>query len=67
MAINVRLTDEADRVLTTLAEQQGISKNDAVNRAIIEQGARSAQREDVRRLAQKAVRNYGPLLDRLAQ
>jgi uncharacterized protein (DUF1778 family) len=67
MAMTLRLTDEQDRVLTELAAAEGISKQDAVVRAISERASRLAKDTDVRRLARDAIRDYGPLLDRLAQ
>jgi hypothetical protein len=67
MAMNVRLTDEAERVLAALAEQDGVSKNDEINRAILDRGARRSREKDVRTLARDAIKDYGPLLDRLAQ
>jgi len=67
MAMNVRLTEDAERVLSALAEQDGISKNAKINRAILDRGARRSREKDVRTLAREAVRDYGPLLDRLAQ
>lgn len=67
MAMNVRLTDEAERVLAALAEQDGVSKNDEINRAILDRGARRSREKDVRTLARDAIKEYGPLLHRLAQ
>jgi uncharacterized protein (DUF1778 family) len=67
MAMTLRLTDEQDRVLTELAAAEGISKQDAVVRAILERSSRLAKDSEVRRLAREAIRDYGPLLDRLAQ
>ena len=67
MAINVRLTEEAERVLAALAEDDGVSKNEEINRAILDRGARMSRQKDVRALAREAVKDYGPLLDRLAQ
>lgn len=67
MAMNVRLTEEAERVLAALAEEDGVSKNEAINRAILDRGARSSRQKDVRALARNAIKSYGPLLDRLAQ
>lgn len=65
--MTLRLTDEQDRVLTELAAAEGISKQDAVVRAILERSSRLAKDSEVRRLAREAIRDYGPLLDRLAQ
>ena len=67
MAMTLRLTDEQDRVLTELAAAEGISKQDAAVRAILERSSRLAKDAEVRRLAREAIRDYGPLLDRLAQ
>jgi hypothetical protein len=67
MEMNVRLTEEADRVLTALAEEDGVSKNEEINRAILDRGARLSRQKDVRVLAREAIKEYGPLLDRLAE
>ena len=67
MAMNVRLSDEAERVLTSLAETEGVSKNEEINRAILDRGARLSREKDVRSLAREAIKDYRPLLDRLAQ
>jgi len=67
MAMNVRLTEEAERVLAALAEQEGVSKNEEINRAILDRGARRSREKDVRALARDAITDYRPLLDRLAQ
>jgi hypothetical protein len=67
MAMNVRLTEEAERVLAALAEEDGVSKNEVINRAILDRGSRLSRVKEVRQLARGAIRQYGPLLDRLAQ
>ena len=65
--MTLRLTDEQDAALTALAKAQGISKNEAAVRAIVERASVDLRREHVRRLTDEAVEQYGPLLDRLAQ
>lgn len=65
--MTLRLNDEQDRLLSELAEAEGVSKQDAVVRAITERASRIAKDGEVRRLAREAIRDYGPLLDRLAQ
>ena len=65
--MTLRLTDEQDRVLTELAAAEGISKQDAVVRAILERSSRLVKDAEVRHLAREAIRDYGSLLDRLAQ
>lgn len=67
MAMNVRLTEEAERVLVALAQRDGVSKNEEINRAILDRGARLSREKEVRALARDAIKNYGPLLDRLAR
>jgi Fe2+ or Zn2+ uptake regulation protein len=67
MAMNVRLTKEAERVLAALAEEDGVSKNEEINRAILDRGSRLSRTKEVRVLARDAIKQYGPLLDRLAQ
>jgi hypothetical protein len=67
MAMNVRLTEEAEHVLAALAEEDGVSKNEEINRAILDRGARVSRQKAVRALAREAITSYGPLLDRLAQ
>lgn len=67
MALNVRLSTEAERALEALAAQEGVSKNEAINRAILDRAARHSQEAEVRLLARDVVRRYGPLLDRLAE
>ena len=65
--MTLRLTDEQDAALTALAKAQGISKNEAAVRAIVERASEDLRREKIRRLTDEAVDQYGPLLDRLAQ
>lgn len=67
MSMTLRLTDEADAALTRLAKAQGISKNEAAVRAILEREARDPRRERIERLTDEIVEQYGPLLDRLAE
>jgi uncharacterized protein (DUF1778 family) len=67
MAMTLRLTDEQDRLLTKLAEAEGVSKQDAVVRAITDRASRLSKDAEVRRLARQAIQDYEPLLDRLAQ
>lgn len=67
MAMNLRLTDEQDRALTALAEAEGVSKNEAAGRAIMERAARLMRERDVERFAFEGAEKYRSLLDRLAQ
>ena len=67
MAMNLRITEEQDRLLTELARSQGVSKNEAAVRAIEVSWARRRHETQVRDLTRAAIERYGPLLDRLAQ
>jgi hypothetical protein len=67
MAMNVRLTEQAERVLAALAEGNSVSKNEVVNRATLDRGARLSREKDVRTVARDAIENDGTLLERLAQ
>lgn len=65
--MTLRLTDEQDAALVILAKAQGVSKNEAAARAIVAQARADVRREEIREAARKAIDEYGPLLDRLAQ
>lgn len=67
MALNVRLSVDAERALEALAAEEQISKNEAINRAILDRAARRSQEVEVRRLARQAIHDFGPLLGRLAE
>lgn len=67
MAMNLRLTEDQDRALTTLAEAEGVSKQEAAVRAILDRAARIAREKEVRILARETIEEYRSLLDRLAQ
>ena len=66
MALNIRLTDEEETALTELAKADGVSKNDAVRRAILERHARVIRRGEVDDATKWAQQHYRSLLDRLA-
>ena len=67
MAMTLRLSEDQDRMLQALAEAEGVSKHEAALRAILERSARLTHNAEVRDAARKAIREYRPLLDRLAQ
>jgi len=67
MALNIRLTDAEEAALTELARTEGVSKNDAVRRAILDRHARVVRRSDVEDATAWARQHYRGLLDRLAQ
>ncbi|MFC9764801.1 CopG family transcriptional regulator [Rhodococcus jostii] len=67
MAMTLRLTEEQERALTLLADAQGVSKQEATVRAIVEAAARHTHDERVRVLSRRGRDRYAALLDRLAQ
>jgi predicted transcriptional regulator len=67
MSMTLRLTDEADAALTALAKAQGVSKNEAAVRAILDRARRDTRKEQIERATDDIVERYGPLLDRLAE
>ncbi|MGQ0467153.1 MAG: type II toxin-antitoxin system VapB family antitoxin [Sporichthyaceae bacterium] len=67
MAMTLRLTEEQEAALTALAEFDGVSKTEAVVRAIEERLARLSHQEDVLRYGREEAVHYADLLDRLGQ
>ncbi len=67
MAMTLRLNDDQERMLTALAEAQGVSKQEATVRAIAEAADRRGHTADVAALSRLGSERYAALLDRLAQ
>lgn len=67
MSMTLRLDDEHDAALTKIARAEGVSKNEAVARAIRASAERLDRSSEVRRIVRDVITEDGPLLDRLAQ
>lgn len=65
--MNLRLTDQQDAALTALAEAEGVSKNEAAVRAIVDRAARLTRNTEVRALARETIAEYDVLLRRLGE
>ena len=65
--MTLRLTEEQERALTLLAQADGISKQEATVRAIMDAASRRVHDECVRDLSSAARARYADLLDRLGQ
>lgn len=65
--MTLRLDDEHDAALSRLAQAAGISKNEAVARAIRASAERLDRSSEVRRIVQDILVEDAPLLDRLSQ
>lgn len=67
MAMTLRLTPEQDTALRLLAEVQGVSKQEAAARAIVETAARTVRTAELRELARREVAAYRDLGDRIRE
>jgi predicted transcriptional regulator len=65
MALTLRTDDELERALTTLAEQEGLSRQEVIRRAVLERYERAGHRTRVDDSAQQMVDRWGDVLDRL--
>jgi predicted transcriptional regulator len=65
--MTLRLTDEADAALTRLAKAQGISKNEAALRAIIDREARIDREELLESALADTLSRYSSSLKRLGE
>lgn len=67
MAMTLRTDEELDQALTELAQQEGVSKQEVIRRAVLERRDRSAHRERVSESAKRVMEEWGPVLDRLGK
>lgn len=67
MAITLRLTDQQDALLTRLAAEDGISKQEATVRAIESEAERRLQGALVEELSEKARDRWADVLRRLGE
>lgn len=67
MAMTLRLSDTDERVLAQLAQEQGISRQEATIRAIHEAAERRGHEAKVTDASARARARYGDLLDRLGR
>ena len=67
MAINLRLTEDEQRVLDALAAESGLSKNDVLRRALMEKALREGHRSSVESSLDWTLDRYGDLLRRLGE
>jgi predicted transcriptional regulator len=65
MALTLRTDDELERALDLLCEQEGLSRQELIRRAVLERLERAGHRERVDAAAERAVARWGDVLDRL--
>ncbi|MBO3724697.1 CopG family transcriptional regulator [Actinomyces bowdenii] len=67
MAMTLRLTEDDERILTLLADTQGISRQEATVRAIREAAERRGHESTVSESSARVRVRYADLLDRLGR
>ncbi|WP_121255692.1 CopG family transcriptional regulator [Nocardioides ferulae] len=67
MAMTLRTDEELDRALEDLASSQGISKQEAARRAILDMHSRLDLRERLDTIADEMLEKWGDVLDRLGK
>jgi len=65
MALTLRTDDELERALDLLCEQEGLSRQELIRRAVLERAERAGHRGRVDAAAESAVARWGEVLDRL--
>ncbi|MFN3865972.1 MAG: CopG family transcriptional regulator [Demequina sp.] len=65
MAMTVRMTAEQDAMVTALAKRWGVSKNEAILRAVEESASEQDRSREVGELSREMIDRWGPVLDRL--
>ena len=65
MALTLRTDEELEHALTTLAEQEGLSRQEIIRRAVLERYERAGHRARVDDSAQRMVDRWGDVLERL--
>jgi hypothetical protein len=63
--MTIRLDAREDAMLARLAERWGVSKNEAVVRAVAAADRESARDQDIAQVSAEMMKRWGPALDRL--
>lgn len=67
MATTLRLNAQDQAILDALVEQEGLSQNEVIRRAILDRAARSGHRARVQAVFAEIDDEYADLLERLRQ
>ena len=65
MAMTLRTDEELERALTALAEQEGLSRQEIIRRAVLDRYERAGHRARVDDSARRMADRWGDVLDRL--
>lgn len=63
--MTVRMTPEQDAMLTELAKRWGVSKNEAIVRAVDVAARDDSRAREVSDISREMKKRWGPVLDRL--
>lgn len=66
MALTLRTDEELERALDALAEDEGLSRQEIIRRAVLERYERAGHAERVEDATDRMVDRWGDVLDRLA-
>lgn len=67
MAMTLRLEDDEQAYLRSMADEEGLSQHEVARRAIVERYERRRHQGSVQAAGERAVTRYSSLLDRLSQ
>ena len=65
MALTLRTDEELERALDMLCEQEGLSRQELIRRAVLERAERAGHVRRVEAAAERAVERWSNVLDRL--
>jgi len=65
MALTLRTDAELERALDLLCEQEGLSRQELIRRAVLERAERAGHRRRVEASAERAAERWNDVLDRL--
>ena len=65
MALTLRTDEELDRVLTELADSEGLSRQEVIRRAVLDRYERAGHRSRVDLIAGQVLVDYAEALERL--
>jgi predicted transcriptional regulator len=65
MAMTLRIDEELEQALKELSDSEGISRQEVIKRAVLERHERAGHRSRVAAASERALKEWGPVLDRL--
>jgi predicted transcriptional regulator len=65
MALTLRTDDELEHALSALVEEEGLSRQEIIRRAVLERYERRGHRSRVETSSERMIDRWGDVLDRL--